>query len=66
MDNIYLSDEELKALAKKHKISVDEMKKNIELNINELNETNKGIENDIDRNNYVRFPNKLNIFGYEK
>ena len=42
------------------------MKKNIELNINELNETNKGIENDIDRNNYVRFPNKLNIFGYEK
>lgn len=66
MENLCISDEELEILAKKHKVSIEEMKKDIELDIKELNETNKGIEHDIERNNYIRFPNNLNIFGYGK
>lgn len=52
--------------AKKEKCSLNEAKKQIKLLIKETTQTNLGINNTIDKNGYIRFPNDLSIFNYGK
>ena len=54
----------IKELAKKYNKTTEEMEKDIQTFLKELEDTNKGIENCIETNGYLRFPNSLNIFGY--
>ena len=49
--------------AKKEKCSLNEAKKQIKLLIKETTQTNLGINNTIDKNGYIRFPNDLSIFN---
>ncbi len=66
MEKLYISDDELKVLAKKHNTTSEKMNENIKFSIKELVEIQNGIEQDITRNNYIKFPNDLTIFGYGK
>ncbi len=57
---------EIELLAKKYNKTYEEMEQDIKIFVHELEETNKGIEDTIIRNGYIRFPDKLDIFGYGK
>ena len=61
-----LTKEEIQALAKKYKKSYKEMEKEILFRLKELVETNTGIQQTIDNNGYIRFPNDLKIYDYGK
>lgn len=56
----------IEQLANKYNKSYEEMEKDIDIFLKELEETNQGIENTIETNGYIRFPNDLDIFGYGK
>ena len=56
----------IQQLATKYNKSYDEMKRDIDVFLQELEDTNKGIENTIETNGYIRFPNDLDVFGYGK
>ena len=60
------TEKDVEIFAKKHNISTKEAVEEIDRLIDERKNTNLGIDNTIERNGYVRFPNDLNIFGYGK
>ena len=59
-----ITKKEIEALAKKYDKTYEEMESDIEIFLNELKQTQKGIEDTIVKNGYIRFPDNLNIFGY--
>ena len=54
----------IEQLAQKYHKSYEEMESDIKVFLKELEETNKGIDNTINSNGYIRFPNDMTIFGY--
>ena len=56
----------LEEMSKKFMEECENMEKDYEYFLKELEDTNKGIEDTIVRNGYIRFPNDLDIYGYGK